>query len=247
MGNLLRRDRVKAMHLEERLVCCPQEKTKRLLIVRRRVHVEIKAGIVQLAKRRTGRQCLKEFFKSFGARIFQFHENWFRHDNGMPRAPSAARLANLVRLHAGEVEQCAERLRSEMRLVSQNDRPMGQLSIPTTPARSALNGTEHAAFGRWIYHTIHTWKVQAIQFRVDRLVTGRPNRGNLSRAQSLPLRHQMSEHRSPAPGQQQFRFSHARRSASGEDEHAEFKPGVSDNIAPLVNRHRPEITIDGAD
>ena len=67
MGNLLRRDRVKAMHLEERLVCCPQEKTKRLLIVRRRVHVEIKAGIVQLAEGRTGRQCRKESLKSISA------------------------------------------------------------------------------------------------------------------------------------------------------------------------------------
>src|SRR2546426_546599 len=94
MGNLLRRDRVKAILLSEALAF--PEKTKRLLVVRRRVHVEIKAGIVQLAKGRAGRHCTQEFLKSFGARIFEFHENCFRHDYGMPRAPSAARLANLV-------------------------------------------------------------------------------------------------------------------------------------------------------
>src|SRR5438445_12757734 len=118
-----------------------------------------------------------------------------------------------------------------MWLVAQNDYPMDQLSIPTIPARGALNGAEHAAFGCWIRHTIHSWKVQAIQFRLDRLVTGRPNRGNLSRAQSLPLCNQMSEDRSPAPRQQQFRFSHARRSAGGKDGHAEIKHSASDKIA----------------
>src|SRR5207245_7063239 len=106
----------------------------------------------------------------FCARILQFREKCLRHDNGMPRSPSAARLANLVRLRAGEVEQSAERLPTEMRLVPQDDRPMRQLSIPTTPARGALNGAEHAAFGRWIHHTIHFWKAQAIQFHSDRLV-----------------------------------------------------------------------------
>src|SRR6266568_6717391 len=177
MGNLLRRDRVKATLLKEAaeektlvLASTFQEKPKRLLVVRRRVHVEIKAGIVPLAKGRTGRQRLKEFLKSFCARILQFREKCFRHDNGMPRSPSAARLANLVRLRAGEVEQSAERVRTKMRLVPQNDRPMRQLRIPPTPVRGALNGAEHAAFGRWIHHTIHSWKVQPIQFRADCLV-----------------------------------------------------------------------------
>jgi len=165
----------------------------------------------------------------------------------MSRATSTARLANLVRLRAGEVEQSAERVRTEMRLVPQNDRPMGQLSIPTIPARGALNGAEHAAFGRWIYHTIHSWKVQAIQFRVDRQVADRPNRGDSPCAQSLPLPDQMSEHRSPDPRQQQFRLSHARRSAGGKDDHAEIKHNASDSIARFVNRHRPEINIEGAD
>src|SRR5438093_6650529 len=104
----------------------------------------------------------------------------------MPRAPSTAWLANLVRLRAGEVEQSAERVRTEMRLVPQSDRPMGQLSVPTTPARGALNGAEHAAFGRWIHHPIHSGKVKAIQFRADCLVAGRPNRGDLPCAHRLP-------------------------------------------------------------
>src|SRR5438093_3867717 len=117
----------------------------------------------------------------------------------MPRAPSTAWLANLVRLRAGEVEQSAERVQTEMRLVPQSDRPMGQLSIPTTPARGALNGVKHAAFGRWIHHPIQSRKVQAIQFRADRLVSARANRRDLHRAQSFPLPDQMSEHRSPVP------------------------------------------------
>ena len=65
MGNLLLRDRVKAMLLEEASTF--PEKTKRQLVVRRRVHVEIKAGIVQLAEDRTGRQCRKESLKSISA------------------------------------------------------------------------------------------------------------------------------------------------------------------------------------
>src|SRR5438876_10412288 len=109
----------------------------------------------------------------------------------MPRAPPAARLANPVRLRAGEVEQCVERFRTEIRLVPQNDRPMAQLSVPTTPARGALNGAEHAAFGRWIHHAVHFWKIQAIQFRADRLVSGRRNRRDLASAQILPLPDQM--------------------------------------------------------
>jgi len=81
MGNLLRRDRVKATLLKEAaeektlvLASTFQEKPKRLLVVRRRVHVEIKAGIVPLAKGRTGRQRLKEFLKRFCARILQLRE-----------------------------------------------------------------------------------------------------------------------------------------------------------------------------
>ena len=123
---------------------------------------------------------------------------------------------------------------------------MRQLCIPTTPARGALNRVKHATFGRWIRHTIHSWKVKAIQFRAERLVPGRPNCCDLPRAQSLPLPNQMSEHRSPAPRQQQFRLSHARRSAGGKDDHAEIRNSAADIIAPLVNRHRSENNIDGA-
>jgi hypothetical protein len=44
MGNLLRHNRVKAMHLDE--ASAFPKKAERLRVVRRRVHVEIKAGIV---------------------------------------------------------------------------------------------------------------------------------------------------------------------------------------------------------
>ena len=142
-------------------------------------------------------------------------------------------------MQVGEIEQSAKRVGTEMRLVSQNNHPMGQLVPPATPACGALNGAEHAAFRSWICHTIHSWKVQAIQFRADRPVAGRANRCDLPRAQSLPLRDQMSEDSCPAPRQQQFRLSHARRSAGGEDEHAETVCRSFDTSALLVHRHRP--------
>ena len=71
------------------------------------------------------------------------------------------------------------------------------------------------------------------------MIAGRQNHGDLPRPQSLPLNNQMSEHCRPAPRQQHFRLSHARRSAGGEDDHAETECCPFDTIALRVHRHRP--------
>src|SRR5438552_16299640 len=129
----------------------------------------------------------------------------------MTRPPTPARLANFLRMRRRQTQQCAQRFKTQMRLIAQNNNPMRQRWIPIAPGCGALNGTEHAAFRFQVSDAVARRKTEPVEFPACRLIPDCMHHGDLSRACGLPLRDEMSKYGSLTPWQKQYGFAHPRR------------------------------------
>jgi hypothetical protein len=136
-------------------------------------------------------------------------------------------LADAGGVGGAENKDAPQRLLLQMRLIPKHNRPVCDCGIPSGPLCRALNGTEHATLGSRIDDSILGREAKAVHFQPDGPVAGGANDANLFCPESLPLLDEMAEHRSLAPGQEQFRLSHARGAACGQEDHAEGASAVS--------------------
>jgi hypothetical protein len=102
-------------------------------------------------------------------------------------------LADPVGMGGGEIQNGGDRFRTKMRLVSQGNGEMGQVSFPACPAGSALQGTEHASFGRWIEDRLGNIAGQTVKFGLERVIILGAHERDLFGAKLLPLSEQMAE------------------------------------------------------
>ena len=144
----------------------------------------------------------------------------------MPRVTLSDGLTDFSRMLDGEVRQRGQSRGLQVRLISQYDGPMRQGRAPPGPASSALDGTEHAATGIWIYDAVRYRKQQAVQLEGQSRILWSADDRNLLCAKTQPHRYQMSEHRCRTPRQQHFRPGHARRTASGQDDGAQGESAI---------------------
>src|SRR5262245_35939993 len=114
----------------------------------------------------------------------------------------AARLANVSQVTLRELYKLPKRLRADMRLIPQTDRPMRYGLFPAFPTRSTLNGTEHSAIGKRVVDAAIARKLQPIQLAVQGLICRVGNDAYLLGPDSLPLPKQVADDRRISPPQQ---------------------------------------------
>ena len=113
-----------------------------------------------------------------------------------------------------------------MRLVSQDDGPVGQAVFPPAPASSALNGTEHPSPGSRVPDAVSRWDTQAVKFGFQESAVRGANDGDLFCAQNHPLFEQVAKNGGFSPRQQQLGPAHAHGASRAQDHDAqsEFAP-----------------------
>ena len=147
------------------------------------------------------------------------------------------RLANLLRVNRAEFEQPLQRIFAQMRLISQNQPPMRQVRLPSSPLCRALNRTEHPALGIRIQDPLLQREPQSIQFNAHRGIIVRANHRNLPCAQFPPELNQMAQNRSFPPRQQHFGPPHPTGPPRGKDNGS--KKHVHRARVPRVAKIRP--------
>src|ERR1017187_5943502 len=98
-------------------------------------------------------------------------------------APVAAPrgLADLGGVGGAEVEHLPQSLGPQMGLITQDNRPVRESGLPAPPLHRALNRAEHAALRGGIDNPVHLHKAEAVELRLNSLVAGSADHGNLPR------------------------------------------------------------------
>jgi len=112
----------------------------------------------------------------------------------MAPVAAAGGLAGLGRVRGGEIEHLPQRLPLEMRLVSQDNRPVRENLLPTGPLGGASDGAEHTMLRSRVDNAVLGGETKAVEFGLDGLVAGSTNYSDLLGVQCLPLLNQMAEH-----------------------------------------------------
>src|SRR5437879_1805757 len=144
----------------------------------------------------------------------------------MPTMATLSRQADPLGIAGGEIDQTPQRLGAKMRLVSQDDGPVGQAVFPPAPSRSALNGTEHASPGSRVPNPVNRWNTKAVEFGFQESTVRGANDGDLFCAQNRPLFEQAAKNGGSSPRQQQLGTAHANGASRAQDHDAqsEFAP-----------------------
>ena len=114
-------------------------KSTRSLVIFRRIHIEIQAGILRFKQSGFGGLRLEESPQVRGGVISKGVENRCREEDWMSGPAAAGGLANLRSVGACEFEQGAQRVLSKVRLIPQDDDPVCEAFIPSFPGGGALN------------------------------------------------------------------------------------------------------------
>jgi hypothetical protein len=111
----------------------------------------------------------------------------------MPCVSIAGGLADFIGLTVRGTDEPLQGFLCEMRLIAQNQCPVGQRSIPRWPLRGAKNGAEHPAGRVGIEYAVFSGQLNAIEFGLDRDIKPLADHGHLLRTEVGPGFHEMTE------------------------------------------------------
>lgn len=124
------------------------------LVIFRCVQVQRQTGIIYDKLDAWSRRPVQKIFHRGRAGTFQFHKCPLWQDYRMPGPPAKRRLANGIHILRGKFHQLPQSFHAQMRLVTENDRPVGNSFPPAIPVHRANDGTEHPAFRLRIFDAV---------------------------------------------------------------------------------------------
>src|SRR6185503_6789812 len=119
--------------------------TQRLFVIGWPINVEFKARIINTNQFALIGSCIQKIAQRWMLRTRDLAKQLFRQNHWMTSRALKSRLRNLLEISRAEINQQAQSVGLQMRLISENDGKMSQAIVPAIRLSSALNRTEHAA------------------------------------------------------------------------------------------------------